>query len=161
MKIAVIVLLTFFSFQVLIAQKVNTIDNEKICELGPSVDMNDFVDSFKDSLKLIINLHTISIGKKSEEVNFNYSGYFVNESDIIRVNKNFALRISVARVIENGNKAYLYKIHLLKKENDCWEDYSTQHAWDQGNLGTLNNGYAIGYEGTSSHIGYEGTILLE
>jgi hypothetical protein len=117
------------------------------------------VESFKDSLLLKIDLTEIYIGKETKEIEFCHTEIITTESSLIKVNKDMALKISIARVIDNGNKCYLYKIHLFEKHKDSWIDKNANGDWSMGKLGTINYGYYIGTIGEDC-FGYKGDITI-
>lgn len=159
-KYSIIILLTCIS-TIIFAQDIKFIDNDNICEPGESDKKIEFVESFKDSLKLTLELETMTVSKKTEKIDFVYSEYIKDESSVIRITKNGALRLSIARVTENGKKYYLGKIHLYRKEGNCWEDITYFHDWEKISLGAINYGYGIGDQGTSNYIGYFGKVIIE
>ncbi len=148
-------------FTTLFAQDKNVIPDEEICDVPLYARGVSYVDRFRDTLNISINLDEVFIGKKSKKVEFSYSAKISNESSVIRVSKDLAIRISIARVVENGNKFYLYKIHLYEKYKDCWHDRSTNGSWGICNLGVVNGGFYYGAKGTKNCFGYKGSISIE
>lgn len=142
-------------------QNQNLISNDEICDIPPNVLKVEYVDNFKDTLKLSIDLEEVYVGKKTKKVEFSYSENFSTESSLIKVTKDFAMRISVARVIDNGKKCYLYKIHIFEKYKDCWYDRNANGTWSIGKIGTINWGYYYGTKGTKNCFGYAGDITIE
>lgn len=116
------------------------IDDNEVCDYYqiPSV------DEFKSNLQLNIEITEISIGKKIEKIDFQYSEEMSDESSVIVVRKDIAIRISIGRVIENGNRYYIYNMKIFKRTKDCWEDTNPHPYWKKFNLGKLTNGYTTG-----------------
>lgn len=142
------------------AQNNNNIPDNELCDIPPNLQRINPAESFKDSLTLTIDITEIYIGKKTKEIEFIYKEVITSESSIIKVNKDMAIRVSIARVIDNGKKCYLYKIHLFEKYKDCWYDKNASGGWSVGKIGTLNSGYYHGTKGEDC-FGYDGDITLD
>ncbi len=130
-----------------------------MCDFPPDILGIKPVESFNDSLTLSIDLSEIYIGKKTKEIEFKYTEVIKSESTLIKVNGDMAIKISIARVIDNGNKYYLYKIHLFQKHKDCWYDKNATGSWSIGNVGIFNAGFFHGTKGVDC-FGYKGDISL-
>jgi hypothetical protein len=141
------------------AQNKSDISDDELCDIPPNLQRINPVESFKDSLTLTIDIKEIYIGKKIKEIEFEHTEVITTESSIIKVNKDMAIRISIARVIDNGKKCYLYKIHLFERYKDCWYDKNATGGWSVGKIGTLNSGYYHGTKGEDC-FGYDGDITL-
>lgn len=145
----------------LYSQDLKTIDDNKICDEILTYNYIEPVDSFKEVLKLTIEINEFSLGRETKEYNIVWSENISNESPIIQVSKDGAMRVSIGRVIDNGKNYYIYRVHLYKKIKRCWEDRSTSVNWSRCKLGVITNGYGIGNKGTSNYIGFSGKIKIE
>lgn len=142
------------------AQTKRDIADDDLCDIPSHLLRIQPVESFKDSVTLTINLNEIYVGKKTKSVKFVHTELITSESSIIEINKEMAIRVSIARVIDNGNKCYLYKIHLFEKYKDCWYDRDASGGWNLGKLGVVNSGFYHGTKGEDC-FGYEGDIILD
>jgi hypothetical protein len=152
-------LVYILSICTLSAQNKIDITDDELCDIPPNLQKIQSVESFKDSLTLSINLREIYIGKKIKEIEFKHTEVITTESSIIKVNKDMAIRISIARVVDNGEKCYLYKIHLFERYKDCWYDKNATGGWSIGKIGTFNSGYYHGKKGEDC-FGYDGDITI-
>lgn len=153
------VLVFLISVCSLSAQNNKDISDDEICNIPPNIQKINPVESFKDSLTLSIDLTEIYIGKRTKEIKFKHTEVITTESSLIKVTKDMAIKISVARVIDNGNKCYLFKIHLFEKYKDCWYDKNANGSWSIGKIGTVNAGYYHGIKGEDC-FGYDGEISI-
>gem|GEM_PF-2620370 len=119
------------------------------------------VASFNDSLTVTIRISTAKLAAENKEINFSASEVIADETPIFRITKQMGLSVSVGRIIENDLKFYIYKVHLFRKVNGCWEDASWDNNWSKFSLGEVSGGYAYGNEGTSGYIGFSGSISIE
>jgi hypothetical protein len=145
------------------SQKIKTIEFNQICdppkkEYGNNVEA---VDEFRDSLKATIQIDRITLGTNVEEVNRTFEEVFKDETQVYRLNNEMAISVSVARVVENDKKFYVYKLHLFRKIKGCWEDVCWDHAYSKFNLGNFTSGHGVGNEGSSTYIGFQGNVTIE
>jgi hypothetical protein len=161
MKTSLIALLLVLSFTSN-AQKVKTLSNEDLCpKITPSYALPiSPVDEFKDSLELSISINKVTEGREELSVNLSFNETISNESSIVKLSKNVAMRISVGRVVENGEKFYIYAIHLYRKEKGCWEDVYPNTAWNMFSLGTVTGGQGYGNQGTSGFVSFNGNVSV-
>ncbi len=145
----------------LFSQDFKTIENDKICDENQAYNYVEPVDSFKNEVILTIEINEFSVGRDTEKIDKTWTGNIANETPIIKVNKEGAIRVSIGKVIDNGRKYYIYRIHLYKKINGCWEDQSSSVNWSRCKLGEITNGHGIGNKGTSDYVGFSGKISIE
>lgn len=156
-------LMTLFLCQFSFAQKVKTIELEKICEpIQPEYYLYvEDVEEFIDTLTLRIQISSVTNGREVSNESLTFSEKIINESSIVQLSKEVALSICLARIVDQGKKYYIYSIHLYKKEGKCWEDINSMLNWSKCNLGVINSGYGIGNQGSSNFVGYTGNITLQ
>jgi hypothetical protein len=144
------------------AQKLKTIPIKDVCEtVKIAYTSVEPVVEFKSNLTMKLKIGIVTNGLKDKSVSIDISEEISDESAIYQIDEKVAISLSVGRVIENRNKFYLYKIHLFRKINGCWEDSSIQSTWSKFNLGVVTGGYAYGSQGTSSYLGFSGTVSIE
>ena len=163
MKKYLTILIALCSVHLVFGQKVKTVAPEKVCDQNSQAiyfEVED-VEAFKDSLTLKLDIATVTNGKDVDSKGFKYSTKIKDESPIVQISKKVAFRISIARVVENGKKYYLYTIHLYRKEGKCWDDLYPNSSWDKCSLGSITNGYGIGNQGSSNYVGFSGDIILK
>jgi hypothetical protein len=153
-------LITTFSFA--FSQKIITIAKEKVCETPKKTYGNITpIENFKESLTIHFVINKASLGTDVTLPNLKFSEVIRHESSIFEITKDMAISVSIGKVTEMGKNYYIYKIHLLKRIKDCWEDAAGDINWTKFNLGNITAGYAYGNEGTSGYIGFTGSITVE
>jgi hypothetical protein len=138
-----------------------TINPDKLCENNQHQKAVSPVEEFKDSLKVTFNISSITVGSKTKELHTEITEKIKDETLIYKLSKDAAISFSVSRAVEMGQKYYYYKINLYRKVSGCWENVYTNSPWTRFNLGSIVSGYGIGVEGTSSFIGFRGSLLVE
>ncbi|MFY0643651.1 MAG: hypothetical protein JXR19_04225 [Bacteroidia bacterium] len=159
-KLITLIILCIGSTQIY-AQEFKTIDNSEVCDESQTYNYVAPVESFKSKLTISIDISNFTVGRDSKKINKTWTGSVTDETPIIKVSKDGAIRIAVGRVIENGKKYYIYRIHMYKKIDGCWEDRSSYVSFARFNPGVINNGYGIGTQGTSEYIGFSGILTIE
>jgi hypothetical protein len=159
----ILLISAIFIGQLAFAQKVKTIDLDKVCD--PIAQQYHYevedVDEFKDSLTLTIELTTVTDGRDVDYKAKRFTEKIKDESSIIMLSKTVAFSIAIARITEHGKKYYLYSIHLYRKDGKCWDDLNTNGTWSKCSLGTITSGYGFGNQGTSNFIGFSGSVRVK
>ncbi|MCB9334933.1 MAG: hypothetical protein H6586_02215 [Flavobacteriales bacterium] len=162
MKLILPIVLFITLSSVAYSQKTKTINLTDVCEtVKIAYTTVDPVSDFKSNLHVKLKIDMLSDGLNEQQVDVDIVQEIEDETDIFQISKKVAISVSVARVKENGNKFYVYKIHLFRKIDGCWEDASIQNTWQKFNLGVVTGGYAYGSKGTSTYLGFSGTIIIE
>lgn len=162
MKRTLLLLITLLTSIVVFSQKVNTLEINDICDAPKKTYGNiEAVNEFKDSLKATIQIYKITLGTKTEDLDETFIERIKNESTIYKLNNKMAISVSVGRIEENGDKFYIYKIHLFRKNKGCWEDTTRDTQWTKFNLGNFTSGYGYGFEGTKEFVRFSGNLSIE
>ncbi|MDC9721326.1 MAG: hypothetical protein PSN34_00960 [Urechidicola sp.] len=161
MKRLIVLIIVCFGSTHLYSQEFKIIEDDKKCEDIINNRYVEPVDSFKNELKVTISISEFSVGKEEIKVDKTWTVSITDETPIIKVTKNGALRISTGKVIDNRMKYYIYKIHLYKKENGCWEEGSSTMDWNRLKLGKIMQDYGFGIPGRNNHIGFKGEVIIE
>ncbi len=156
-----IFILTSLGFLNSYSQDFKTIDNSQICDASQVSGYIEPVDSFKAELTVTLDLEEFTVGKQTKEIDNIWSGTITDETPIIKITKNGAIRVSIARIIDNEKRYYVYRLHLYEKTDGCWEEKNFRKDWSSFKLGTVTHGYGLGTKGSSDYIGFSGKLIIE
>lgn len=113
------------------------------------------VKRFKKKIPIDINIKSIVLGKKTVNLNFQYSAKIESETNILSITDSIGLKLILGKTIENGIKKYVYKIMIFKKDkdSDCWRPLTIMNSmYDVYNKKMSINQFGIGTKGTENYF---------
>ena len=97
--------------------------------------------------KIEINIRAIKISSKNLIVDFKYVGKVKDETLLLKLNEDYAIKFLLARTVENEKNIFLYKLPIFNfdSESKCWRPISTFVGYyEVYSQNIMLNGYRIG-----------------
>lgn len=123
------------------------------------------VKKHKRKIPVEISINKILLGTETVQVNFNWGNKIASETEVLELNESFGIKLNIARITENREKRFLYKLQILKmdSETNCWRPLSIFRSYNEVIHQTISlSGTSVGYEGSSDYFKIlEGWIKLK
>lgn len=134
--------------------------SQEYCDKKNSHDAN-FVKEFQKEFTVTVTVDSLFLGDKKYKVGFSHTEKFTDESPLIKINDSIAVKVSVARVVLNGEKKYLYSYDFYRK-TDCWNKIDFSESWSTFKPGnSVLAALSMGVQGDSGYFRFEGDISIK
>lgn len=122
---------------------------------GEALGQSYIVKKFKTQTPIELNLKSIKVGSKTISLDFHYKDKIEGDTKIININDSVGCKITLAKTVENGDKKYLYKLQIFKKDtmSNCWRPLTNSMSFFDVYAQTMSlNLFGIGYPESNDYF---------
>jgi len=136
------------------------ISAQDYCDKKTAHDFNS-VTKFQNEFTVTLQVDSLILGDGRYKVSFSKSETFSDESPLLLINDSIGFKVTVAKVVLNGEKKYMYSYSFYRKK-DCWKKVIPGESWntfDPGN--SILAAYSVGTKGDSDYFNFQGNISIK